>query len=71
MADEVDVANDAIMRDLEMRLAAARSAEPVMGAEECEECGEPVIEVRRKLGKSTCFECAQLAERRARLFSRS
>lgn len=70
MADEIDIANDLVMRDMELRIAAARS-DPTMGSPECEDCGEPVPEVRRKLGKSTCIECAQRAEYRARLFART
>jgi formylmethanofuran dehydrogenase subunit E len=70
MADEADIANDWVMRDLEMRLAAARAPEAVMGDPECQECGETVPDARRRLGKSICFDCADLAERRAKLFGR-
>jgi RNA polymerase-binding transcription factor DksA len=69
MADECDIANDLVMRDMELRIAAARQ-NPVMGEPECEECGEPVPDLRRRMGKSTCIDCAQLAEYRARLFAR-
>jgi len=70
MADEIDVANDLIMREMESRIAAARSQPTKLGAAECEECGEPVPDVRRQLGKSICFDCATLAEQRAKLFAR-
>lgn len=70
MADEVDIANDLVMRDMELRIAATRK-DPVLGAAECEECGEPVPDARRTLGKSTCIECAQRSEYRARLFART
>lgn len=69
MADEIDIANDLVMREMESRIAAARQTDRV-GEPECEECGEPVPEVRRQLGKSTCIECATTAERRAKLFAR-
>lgn len=69
MADEIDIANDMVMREMEMRIAAAIK-DPELGAPECEECGEPVPDVRRRLGKSNCIDCATLAEKRARLFAR-
>lgn len=70
MADEVDIANDLVMRDIEARIAATRNQPTERGAAECEECGEPVPEVRRNMGKSICFDCADLAERRSKLFAR-
>jgi RNA polymerase-binding transcription factor DksA len=69
MADEIDIANDLVMREMEMRIAAARQ-DAKTGHAECEECGEPVPDVRRQLGKSTCIDCATMAERRAKLFAR-
>lgn len=69
MADEIDVANDLIIREMEQRIAAARK-DVTLGAAECVDCGEPVPDLRRQLGKSLCFDCAELAERRAKLFAR-
>jgi RNA polymerase-binding transcription factor DksA len=68
--DEADIANDLVLRETQSRIDAARQTTET-GAAECEECGEPVPEVRRTLGKSTCIDCATLAERRARLFART
>ena len=70
--DEVDIANDRMMADLEYRLAEARSKVRACGPEFCEseDCGEPMTAARRKLGLSYCIDCAGARERRARLFGR-
>lgn len=70
MADDVDIANDLILANLEARIAAARK--PVQeGPEECEECGEPMPALRRRLGLKMCVDCAGIAERRQKLGLRS
>lgn len=70
MADDVDIANDRAMRDLELRIAEVRARKPVQAPEHCTECEEPNLPARRALGLSLCVECARLRERRARLFAR-
>ena len=42
------------------------------GPEFCanEECGETMPTLRRAMGKHTCVACAELAERRRRLYAR-
>lgn len=70
MPDEADIANDAIMADLERRLAAHRAAvnrPPVM---DCEDCEEPIEPARVALRLRLCLECARIRERRARLFGK-
>lgn len=68
MADEVDIANDAIMVDLERRIAMQRAAAnrpPVM---DCQECEEPITPARQALRLQLCLDCAKRRERAARLF---
>lgn len=68
--DEIDIANDYAMRDLELRIAEVRARARQDGPELCVECEEPIPEQRRKLGLSRCVECAQLAESRAKLWAK-
>lgn len=70
--DEVDIANDRIMQDLEIRLAETRSKERPYGPEFCqrEDCGEPMPELRRKMGMVVCVDCASLMERVGRMYRR-
>lgn len=66
MADEVDLANDRILADLEARIAAARAPKE-RGPEECEDCEAPMPELRRGMGLRVCVECAEISERRRRV----
>lgn len=67
--DEVDIANDLAMKDLEYRLA-SRARPAKMGPEVCEECEEPMIQLRRDLGLKMCVDCARERERLVKLFAR-
>ena len=70
--DEVDIANELIERDMELRLAEARSKVRTEGSEVCQadDCGEPMPMLRRKMGLQYCVDCASVRERRAKLFTR-
>lgn len=67
--DDVDIATDLAMKDLEFRLASRRRP-PKLGPAECEECDEPMIQLRRDLGLSLCIECARERERQGKMFQR-
>lgn len=67
--DEVDIANDLAMKDLEYRLA-SRPQATKMGPVACEICDEPMIQLRRDLGLKLCVECARENERLCKLFAR-
>lgn len=70
MADEADLANDYMERDLEAAIAAARGMpSPVESANECSECGELIPSARQIAvpGCQLCAECASTLEMRARL----
>ena len=68
MADEVDIANDAILADLERKIALQRAEanKPVMT--HCAECEEPITPARQKLRLQMCLDCAHRMERAARVF---
>lgn len=68
--DDIDIANDRILADMEARIAAARSKRQELGSALCEECEEPMPMARRQIGAKLCIECAQRAEYTARLFAR-
>jgi hypothetical protein len=70
MADEVDIANDAIMVDLERRIAMQRAAANRPPVTDCEECEEPITPARQALRLQLCLDCARRRERAARLFWR-
>lgn len=70
MADEADIANDAIMADLERRIAIQRAAANRPPVTHCTQCEEPIPLGRQKLGLQLCIDCAQLLERSRRLFRR-
>lgn len=70
MPDEADIANDAIMADLERRLAAHRAAQNKPPIIDCEECEDEIEPGRVALRLRLCLECARMRERRARLFAR-
>lgn len=69
--DEVDIANNRMMEDLEFRLAEARSKIKPYGPEFCQQsdCEAPIPEIRRQLGLTECVECATLRERSRRMFA--
>ena len=66
--DEADIANDAILADLERKIALQRAAANKPPMTNCEECDEPITQARQKLCLQLCIDCAQLRERAARLF---
>jgi RNA polymerase-binding transcription factor DksA len=66
--DEADIANDAILADLERRIALQRAAANKPALEYCEECDEPITPARQKLRLQLCLDCAQRRERASRLF---
>lgn len=68
MADEVDIANDAIMADMERRIAMQRAAANRPPVTDCQECEEPITPARQALRLQLCLDCAKLRERAARLF---
>lgn len=68
MADEVDIANDAIMVDLERRIAMQRAGANRPPATECQECEEPITPARQALRLQLCLDCARRRERAARMF---
>lgn len=66
--DDIDRANDHIMKEMEHRVAAAMKAQKE-GAAECQ-CGEVVPPARRRLGLSSCIDCATAAEKAGKAFIR-
>jgi RNA polymerase-binding transcription factor DksA len=72
VADEIDVANDRILADIERRIAAARQTPVERGPETCmnEDCGDDMPEERRAIGAKICVDCAKRAEYIRRLYSR-
>lgn len=70
MADEIDIANDRILADMQRRIDAARKKTAELGSEFCEECEDDMPPARRAIGAKLCIECAKRAEYAARLFAR-
>ena len=70
MADEIDIANDRILADLQHRIDAARKKTSELGAEFCVDCEDTMPSERRAIGAKLCIECAKRAEYAARLFAR-
>ena len=68
--DEIDIANDRILADMQRRIDAARKKTNELGAELCVECEDEMPMARRQIGAKLCIECAQRAEYTARLFAR-
>lgn len=66
--DDIDRANDHIMKEMEHRIAAAMK-KPTEGNSECD-CGEEVPPARRRLGLSSCIDCATAAEKAGARFKR-
>lgn len=71
MADDIDIANDMIDKEVSMALSRFRQSpvEGTMGAKHCEECGDEIPVGRRKLGFKLCVPCAQEEERKRSLFA--
>lgn len=69
MSDEVDQANDQAQFLLDQKLREMMSAKQY-GPAECDDCGEPVPEPRRKLGLRICVDCAWEREVLARTIGR-
>ena len=68
MADEADIANDAILADMERRIAAQRAAATRPPVTECDDCDEPINPARQALRLRLCVDCAQWRERTGRMF---
>lgn len=68
MADEVDIANDAILADMDRRIAMQRAAANRPPVTDCQECEEPITPARQTLRLQLCLDCAKRRERAARLF---
>lgn len=68
MADEADIANDAMLADLERKIALQRAAANKPPLTHCEECEEPITPARQALRLQLCLDCARRRERVARLF---
>lgn len=65
MADEADIANEAMALSISRALDKMRqqtAGKP--GPKSCTECGEKIPDQRRKLGFKLCIECAEESERR-------
>jgi phage/conjugal plasmid C-4 type zinc finger TraR family protein len=71
MADEVDIANDLMAKQVLEALGKIRdsNAAQKLGSKICAECGEKIPDARRKLGFQLCVVCAEEAERRSSLFA--
>lgn len=68
MADEVDIANDVAMANLERQIAMQRAAFNKPPTETCVECDEPMTPARQALRLQLCLDCALLRERAARVY---
>lgn len=69
MADDADIANDLMARQVLDALKARQSHMPKIGSKTCVECSEKIPDARRKLGFQLCVECAEENERRSSLFA--
>ena len=70
MADEVDMANELIAREVTTVLGRLRqNSTSGIGPETCDECGEDIPDERRKHGFRLCVRCAQASERRNAQFA--
>ena len=67
MADEVDLANDQAEYHLQVALRRVPSTSNAASALFCDDCDEPIPELRRQAvqGCFTCIDCQSLRERRA------
>ena len=71
MADDIDLANDLVDREVALALSRLRqqSATDTKGAKLCVECGDDMPPGRMKLGFQLCVPCAEEAERKKALFA--
>lgn len=67
MADEIDVANDVILRAAEERTAQISASLQGDGQEECEDCGSDLTPERRAAAPWAirCVPCADVFEQKA------
>lgn len=64
MADDIDLAQDRIDRELAARLSAAQKFD-APSLKECQECGEDIPLKRQLVGSVTrCFDCQNHLEKR-------
>ena len=64
MADDIDLAQDRIDRELAARLGAAQKFD-TPSLKECQECGEDIPPKRQLIGGVTrCFDCQNHLEKR-------
>lgn len=70
MADEIDVANDVILRAAEERTAAIQASLLGEGQDECEDCGCEIPPARRAAMKSAirCAPCQEVADAKGRVW---
>jgi len=61
VADEADMAQDNIERDLDINIAARRAVLNGPGSEECIDCEEPIPPARRK-AVPNCVRCLDCQE---------
>ncbi|HHO8014001.1 TraR/DksA C4-type zinc finger protein [Pseudomonas aeruginosa] len=66
MADLADHANELVLARLDGLLAARPALAIRESAEDCEDCGEPIPQARRRAepGCSRCIDCQDRHERR-------
>lgn len=70
MADDIDVANDVILRAAEERTAAIRAQLQGEGQDWCDDCGEDIPQARRlALPSATrCTPCQGLVDAKRRAY---
>jgi RNA polymerase-binding transcription factor DksA len=71
MADDIDVANDLIARNLSDALSRVRQSAAVIGSKICVECEDKMPAERTKHGFTLCVRCAEDAEREKSLYAES
>ena len=72
MPDVIDAANDLAQHHLDVALSRRPLPSQKPSAFECDECGDPIPEGRRKavIGTQHCADCAGILEHKARLVYR-
>lgn len=70
MADEIDVANDVILRAAEERAAAIRASLQGDGQDECEDCLQSIPAARRAAMPNAvrCAPCQEVFEAKGRVW---
>lgn len=70
MADEIDVANDVILRAADERTAAIRASLHGEGQDWCEDCGVDIPEARRAAMPNAvrCAPCQEVFEAKGRVW---